>query len=327
MTKVMLDRYPMGSLPNQKTPGRYMDENLKSNIDLLVKHIVNDMQFLGLMSSSTYEVRTGKSTLMQQIGEYYTYAVNQMHGLNLTFDMKNIVFNSKDFISRAFELPKYSFLGMDENDEVDEHYFSKMSRDLRKFFKKSGQLNLFTFIIVPNFFQLKTPFAVSRSNFLIDVRFSGEFERGFFSFYSFEKKRELYVKGKKTMDYNVSHPNFIGRFTPGYAVDREEYLKVKKLDLINSETEDKRPQITEKEVLAKALIKLKQLFPERFSTPELAQGIGVHRSTANNYLNEFAKETPENELFGVSKVETYTSHLIMDDEDEPVPIPLNTTTS
>ena len=70
----------MGSLPYQKTPGRFFDDYLYSNLEPLAEKIVEDMQFLGLCCSSTFEVRTGKSTFMQQIGEAWSYLMEQIHG-------------------------------------------------------------------------------------------------------------------------------------------------------------------------------------------------------------------------------------------------------
>lgn len=280
MVKVLEHKYPMGSFPRQESPGRYMNEHLKANIDVMAEKIVDDLQFLGLCSSSTYEVRSGKSTFMQQIGEYYTDSVNRMHKLNLTFDMKNIVFNSADLMTRAFELPKYSCLIMDENDEIDEHYFSKLAKDLRRFFKKSGQLNLFIIIVVPNFFQLKSHYAITRSNFLIDVRFFGKFERGLFAFYSYERKRDLYLNGKKTQNFNVTKPDFMGRFTQGYAVDRQAYLEAKRIDLEKSEEPVSKPKETEEEMEARILARLKELHPEILGK-SFGIAIGKSKSTAN----------------------------------------------
>lgn len=280
MTKVLIDKYPLGTLPNQKTAGRYIDDILKANLDVLAEKIVDDLQFLGICSSSTYEVRSGKSTFLQQIGEYYTDSINRQHKLNLKFDMNNIVFNSEDLITRAFKLPKYSVLIMDENDEVDEHYFSKLSKNLRKFFKKSGQLNLFILMIVPNFFELKKGYAVSRSNFLIDVRFEGKFERGYFRFYSFDRKRELYVRGKKTNDYNVVKADFTGRFVGGYAVDRDKYLKGKLDDLKKHEEAEKPAKETLKEYQTRVVNNIIEKFKGRVPVEELAEALGVDRSTA-----------------------------------------------
>jgi hypothetical protein len=291
MSKVLLEKYPLGSFNYQKTAGRYFDEALKSNIDIMAKNIVNDMQFLGLCCTSTFEVRSGKSTFMQQIGEYYTYAVNKMHNLNLNFSMENIAFSSEEFIKKAFKLPRYSFIYMDENDEVDEHYYSKLAKDLRTFFKKSGQLNLFSIIITPNYFQLRPWLAIGRSNFLIDVKFEGEFERGYFSFYNFPAKRDLFVLGKKTMNYNVAKPQFSGRFLDGYAVDKQAYLAAKKLDL--EKMDEKVKPLTERDIIMKNIVRFREKCPD-ISVEKLARGFGLSRTTLFNLISD-AKQSEKGE--------------------------------
>jgi len=268
----------MKSFPKQRTPGRYMDGYLHENLKIPAKKIVDDMTFLGVCSSSTLEVGTGKSVLVQQIGEAYTELVNEQHGLNLTFDMKNIVFNPKDLIKRAFELPKYSCIIMDEWE--DAHYWSELAGTLRQFFRKCRQLNLFMLIIIPNFFQLPMPYAVSRSLFFVDVKFQGEFERGFFSFYNFKKKKTLYIKGKKTHDYNVVKPDFYGRFPDGYAVPREIYVAAKHKDMMEDH-EKKVP--TEFEIKAKYFYRLYQNI-EGITIKKLAEAFGVSERTGDRYL-------------------------------------------
>ena len=106
--KILKEKYPKGTIPGQRTDGRYMDGILYENLKIIAKTIARDMTFMGVISSSTLEVGTGKSTIVQQIAEAYTDLVNQYHGTNLEFKTKNIVFRPKALIERAFQLPKYS---------------------------------------------------------------------------------------------------------------------------------------------------------------------------------------------------------------------------
>ena len=231
--KILEEKYPLGSIPNQITAGRYIDETLYTNLKILAKNITKDLTYLAVCSSSTYEVGAGKSTFMSQIGEAYTDLVNQIHGTNLTFDMNNIVFRPKDLITRSFSLPKYSCIILDEWE--DTHYWSEIGITLRQFFRKCRQLNLFMILIIPNFFQLGINYAVSRSLFFIDVRFEGEFDRGYFKLYNYDSKKYLYLFGKKNQDYNATKSDINGRFVDGYAVNEAEYKAVKLRDAIESE--------------------------------------------------------------------------------------------
>lgn len=279
--KILENKYPKGSLPNQKTDGRYVDETLYENLKIAAKNIVKDMTFLGVCATSKLDVGSGKSTLMQQIAEAYSDLVNQYHGTKLEVTMKNIVFRPQELIKRAFELPKYSCIILDEWEET--HYWSELAMALRQFFRKCRQLNLFIIIIIPNFFQLPMSYALSRSLFFIDVKFEGEFERGYFSFYNFKKKKDLYILGKKTQNYYVVKPDFSGRFVEGYVVPREEYEKAKRQDMIDSE-ERVRPEITERNVKIKLFKQVCKQLKGKIPVKEIATGFGVTQRTATTWL-------------------------------------------
>jgi hypothetical protein len=280
--KILLDKYPLGSLKGQKTVGRYIDGTLYENLKILAKTIVNDMTFMALISSSTLEVGTGKSVFSQTLGEAFQEEINIQHKFNLTFTMKNIVFNSEQLIERAFELPKYSCLILDEGDDLDSHYYSKLSFTLRKFFRKCRQLNLFIIIILPNFFQIPAPYAISRSVFFIDVRFEGEFERGYFYFYSFGKKKDLYIQGKKTQNYGVVRPDFSGRFTDGYAVPEAEYRKAKYEDMVNDNEESK--TLSKDEIIKELFNEIHQRNPN-FSVYTLSELFGISKTSGYRWIN------------------------------------------
>ena len=96
--KYCIDKYPKGSFKGQKSDGKYMDGWLYDALELYSKKISNDMTFLGIIFSSTLEVGAGKSVLFTQIGEIWTHLVNEIHGLNLEFTQRNIVFRPKDLI-------------------------------------------------------------------------------------------------------------------------------------------------------------------------------------------------------------------------------------
>lgn len=284
MVKYCVEQYPNGSFPYQKSDGKFMNDTLYTNISYLAESIVNDMTFLAVVYSSTLEVGTGKSVLVQQIGEAYTERVNKLHGLNIKFDINNIVFKPKDLIARSFTLPKYSCIILDEWE--DAHYWSELGITLRQFFRKCRQLNLFMIIIIPNFFQLNNNYAVGRSIFAIDVRFGEKFKRGFFHFYSFDKKKDLYNFGKKTQNYNAVRSDFSGTFPDGYAVPREEYLEKKRKDLEEAEKNKDNEKATQlREVLIKAYNHLKPLYPEIKQTDF---AVALDRTTRS--LQLYAKE-------------------------------------
>jgi DNA-binding transcriptional regulator YiaG len=126
-------------------------------------------------------------------------------------------------------------------------------------------------------------YAVSRSVFFVDVRFEGKFERGFFRFYSFKKKKDLYIYGKKTQNYECVKPDFIGRFTNGYVVDEKQYRAAKMKDMIDSEKEVVKP--TELQIKAKILRQIREKLPQL--TPQLlAEIFHVNDRTCRTWLND-----------------------------------------
>lgn len=297
--KILLDKYPMGTYPGQKSDGKFMDGYLYSNLEILSKRIVDDMTFLGIIFSSTLEVGTGKSVLATQIGEAWTEIMKKHHNVDVPFTTNNIVFTPKDLIERAFKLPRYSCILLDEWE--DQTYWSELGISLRKFFRKCRQLNLFMLVIIPNWFQMNLSYAVSRSAFAIDVKFGKDFERGFFSFYNFNTKKELYIKGKKEHNYRVVRPTFNGRFLDGYGVDEVEYRKAKLADLKRAEESENKSKSNgprrEVEVRAELVRKLYQNIP-KITQKQLSSYIGVHERTIRAWLNgeyEPEKATDESE--------------------------------
>ena len=274
----------MGSFRKQQTPGKYMDGYLHENLGVMANKIVDDMTFLGVLFSSTLEVGTGKSVMAQEIGEAYTEMINEKHGLDIPFTVNNVVFRPKDLIEQAKKLPKYSCIILDEWE--DSHYWSELGLALRQFFRKCRQLNLFMIVIIPNFFELTKGYAISRSVFAMDVKFAGEFERGFFDFYSFERKKTLYLKGKKDYNYNVTQPNFKGRFTDGYAVGEEAYRTKKYNDLVKYEEEQEKKSVakTEKEIAIEMFNKAHKNTPG-ITQEEWGKMFGVSKRTINRWVS------------------------------------------
>jgi hypothetical protein len=287
--KILEKRYPLGTFKGQKTDGRYIDGMLWENIKLLARNIVKDMTYLGIITSSTLEVGTGKSVFAQQIMEAYFESVREYHNIDNTLTMENLVFKPKDVIERAFKVPKYSGIIIDEWE--DAHYWSELGMTLRQFFRKCRQLNLFIIIIIPNFFQLNINYAITRSVFLCDVTFSGEFDRGYFSFYSFKSKKALYLLGKKTQNYNCVQSDFTGRFLDGYVVDEAQYRTAKLKDLEEEGSAKERP-IDVKAIKVQIAKQFRMNCPE-IPIHKLAQGFAVSERTIYQWFSDLSDSASE----------------------------------
>ena len=277
--KVLLDKYPLGSIPRQQTAGRYIDGQLYENLDILSQKIVNDMTFLAVIFSSTLEVGTGKSVFATQIGEVWSELMKKNHNIDIPFTTKNVVWRPKQLIECAFQVPKYSYILLDEWE--DAHYWSELGMTLRQFFRKCRQLNLFIMCIIPSWFEFPKGYALSRSVFAIDVRFEGAFERGYFRFYDFKAKKNLYIKGKKEHNYDVVRYSFTGRFTDGYGVPKQEYIDAKLSDLKHWEEDEPTPQ-TSTEIKAEFMQKFLVKFPN-LTTKDLQEITGLSERTIYRY--------------------------------------------
>ena len=286
MVKILKDKYPFGTYKGQKTDGKFIDGYILRNLRMYAKKIVDDMTFMGVIFSSTLEVGTGKSVFATQLGEAWTELIKEEHGIDVPFTTNNIVWKPKDLIDRAFQLPKYSCILLDEWE--DANYWSDLGMTLRQFFRKCRQLNLFMLVIIPNWFQFPMSYAISRSAFAIDVRFADNFERGFFSFYNFPAKRMLYVLGKRNQNYKVIRPSFYGRFIDGYGVDEEEYRRKKYEDMVSYDQE-KTPRIDKvlHEIKTDFFKKINAFFEKKkikLSKKDWARAFGVGERTIYNWF-------------------------------------------
>ena len=295
MVKYCLDKYPKGSWKGQKSDGRFIDGWLYKNLEMMADKISKDMTFLGVIFSSTLEVGTGKSVMATQIGEAWTELINKKYNLDLPFTVDNIVWRPKDLIKKAFKMPKYSYILLDEWE--DSTYWSELGMTLREFFRKCRQLNLFIMIIIPNWFQLPLNYAVSRSVFAIDVKFDNNLDRGNFSFYNFVGKRILYINGKRQHNYRVCRPSFSGKFPDGYGVDEKEYRRRKMEDMLEYDKENPK-KLSSREIETKInstiTKRLSELHPE-LSTKDLAKVFNVCPRSISRWIKLDVEGSTENE--------------------------------
>lgn len=210
-----------------KTQGFYMDNYKKQALDTLAKSIIHDWDHV-LLISGTGKVRVGKSVEGQQDGFYLTHKINELHGINNTFTEKNFCWTEQQLIDKGLKAPKYSVLVYDEGAGLSaKDHMKQIVRNLMRFFSEVGQKNLIIIVILPEFFDLPKTIAINRSICLINVDWEGNFQRGYFKFFSWKRKKMLYIKGKKELNYAATKPNFYGRFTNFYTIDEGKYRELK----------------------------------------------------------------------------------------------------
>ena len=302
MSKVCEELYPMGSYKGQKSPGFYMHDTLKINLDVLLKNIEKDWDFVITISGSG-RVRMGKSLLALQIGAYWTYMIEKLYGFKNPFNVEdNIIFNGSDLIKKGNKLGinnKYSCLIFDEAgaDLEGVKAMKRTTQAVKDFLRECGQYNMLTILVLPDFFDLPKGVALSRCDFLINcytsVTKDDYIERGFFNFYSRPNKKYLYLRGKKELDYNAYHEDWSGDWNVFYPIDETKYrdLKVRALKT--------REFISAKEERGRGYLKgcITELKLKGLSHREIAEKVTEHTGMAasHTYIGRLMGKEEEEE--------------------------------
>ena len=164
----------------------------------------------------------GKSVLTMQIGKF----------LDPSLSLDRVTFSADEFMQAVHAaqpeqcvIYDEAYTGMSSGDTM-----TKVNKVLTKLLAEVRQKRLIIIVTAPSFFDLTKYIALWRSRALIHCQLGGAdgFERGYFSFYNAERKKNLYLLGKKLYNYKITRPNFYGRFTKKYVLDETEY-RAKKL--------------------------------------------------------------------------------------------------
>ncbi len=200
----------------------YIDGYLLSNLQQFKKMVLkDDLDCILLVDGGE---GSGKSVLAQQMAKF----------LDPTFCVEDITFSGGQFKKAVIEAKKYKCIVFDEALSALNKMksISSLNVSVVDLLAEVRQKNLFIIIILPSFFDLTKNVACWRSRALFHVYMKGQtFKRGFFNAYSYDKKLNLFIGGKKFYNYNCATPSFYGRFTNGYAVDELEYRKLKLTNL------------------------------------------------------------------------------------------------
>ncbi len=236
MAKVCTSLFPLGSYKGQRSPGFYMHDTLKDNLDVLLKNIHKDWDFLIIVSGGG-RVRLGKSVLSLQIGIYWTQQLQKLYRIKAPFNVKeNIVFHGTQLIKRGNKLGttyEHAVLIFDEAgaDLEGVKAMKRSTQAVKDYLRECGQYNMLTILVLPEFFDLPKGIALSRSDFLLNcfttVNDNDEIERGFFNFYSRPNKKHLFLRGKKDLNYTAYSDDFSGDWDNMYPIDEKEYRAAK----------------------------------------------------------------------------------------------------
>lgn len=290
MVKVCEDLYPMGSYHNQKSDGFYIQSELKANLDILLKNASkkDDWDFVILITGGG-RVRVGKSVLAMQIAKYWVYMLKKLYGVDTPFNLEeNIVFHGDKLIEKGHALYKKYSQGAIDFDEAGADLeglkvVRRRTQNVRDYLRECGQYNFLTIIVLPEYFDLPKGIAMTRSDCLIDVYRAvdknGKFVRGFFNFYSWPNKKQLYIRGKKELNYKAYHYDFHGDFFKFYPIDEKEYKKAKLKALLSRKEEETESKWKVQRDLAWKFILKNGTTQEELAEFYNNQGIEMRRTT------------------------------------------------
>src|SRR6056297_352188 len=212
-----------------------MNKTLRNNLSVLKKRVRDDWNFKIIISGDGM-TRTGKSTMAAQVAQFLdpTFAENFK---------KRMIFSAKDLQNRAYKIGKYKALVYDEarNGLDSKSVMTGYTKKLIDFFAECGNLNQIIIIVLPDYFELEKSVAGTQSICLINCYPGPGFKRGYFDFYNKRGKKNLYIFGKKKLNYREIEeyyggiPNkfgFKGKFTSFFPFNKEKYEKRKRKKLL-----------------------------------------------------------------------------------------------
>lgn len=219
----------------------YIEQKLKDRLDRNVKKQLekNDEDYVMAVDG---EEGSGKSTFAFQIAKY----------IDPTLDLSRICFSGNDFYNAIKNAKKGQAVVYDEafTGLSSRSSLSKINAMLVSLMMQMRQKNLFVVIVLPTFYLLDKYAALWRTKSLIHVykrRVSGNRakSRGFFKVFGREKKKKLFLEGKKDYSYHVKTKfkgRFYGKFALGDDETEKEYRKKKEKALEEANSEDNQSQ-------------------------------------------------------------------------------------
>ena len=229
----------------------------------------------------------GKSTLTMQLA----YVVDQNLSLN------NIVFSANQLEKRIKEAKQFTAIIFDEGFSglSSKGAISKENKRLVRLLMMMRQRNLFLFIVLPSFFLLEKYVGIFRSTALFNVLVSRKnFKLRYYKVYNYQKKKELYIKGKNLMDYSKpkipKSYRFYKKLPP--TINEEEYRQ-KKLDTFrddgNEETEESKT-IKQRNFLFYVLSQKYKLPYTNIAKLLEKDGIGLNESVIGRIVRDVSKK-------------------------------------
>lgn len=255
----------------------YLDGYIKQNLDVAKKVIREDWDMVFVVDGTE---GAGKSVLAQQLAFY----------ADPTLTVERIVFNDNDFKKAITAAKPYESIILDEayGGLASRSAMSKVNKSIVQMLTVIRAKNLFIFIVLPTFFDLDKYVALWRSRALITVYTREGFKRGAFKFYNAERKKNLYVNGKKFYNYHAAKPNFRGAFTNHYTVDEKSYRDKKAATALDNEANNSNlaKQLTAASELRATIIKNVNNGEIGLTQTQIGGVLEIAQQTISKYIND-----------------------------------------
>lgn len=218
------------------------------------------------------------------------------------FNINKIFFCGKDLIEGSKYVEDGSCLILDESDKdaAGIRVQSPEHKALVTFLTTCRSRRFTIILILPEFFKLSSYIALNRSNaMLYTYLLSKTYKRGQGLFWDKRLKRQLYLKGKKDLNYHCSAANYRFRFYKNDGIiDVEGYEKAK-LDFFTAKSPKNIPpedKNKDRDMIIYNLRKKKDMtFKEIANIVSMSDnGVGkVYKKLLNDpkFLEEYAKNT------------------------------------
>lgn len=272
----------------------YLDGKLKSNLDILIDAVTKKWDAVLIVDGIE---GAGKSTFAAQIANYLTKKTNP----NNNFNLNNVVFTPEQF-EHAVLTNRETAIVWDESvfGALASEWSTIVNKTITKLFITIRSRQLYVIILIPFIYMLQPYLAIGRTRALFHIWTPDGIKRGYFKFYNFDKKRELYIRNKKYYTYSHIKPDFQGKFqeTDNLFFSQHEYDQkkdeaVKKLTFNINEERKEVKKIYEKykKSLTLGIFQLTQIEP-RVSINALARIFGLKPNEITKFLFE-ARELNE----------------------------------
>lgn len=232
----------------------YMDEDLMNNLDIAKDIVTKDWDCFFIIDG---QEGTGKSKLATQIAKY----------CDPTFNHERMCITPDEFLTQVKKAKKKQAVVLDEADIglSSRRAMSKTNWALNSVIAQIRQKNLFGFIVCPSFYFIDRRISVFRSRALIHV-YHRHFQRGYFTFYNYDRKLTLYLKYRDYLAYPKIY-NLHGRFPNTNVIDWKKYLERKSMIKYEDE-ESQNKDKTHRDSLVRWLNKEKKM-----KATEIAKGL------------------------------------------------------